>query len=509
MTRLIVVVGLVLATVLGALTAPLYTASQAQLGTTFVETFDGNPGQPTAFSSPNWDVAIHGRDGLRPEPEAHHGADCGPFPATHAIAADGAKVYQCRDHIMTTAGGDGYGVTYLTPSTLVDFSGGEAVIRFDISTFRSSERDWVDVWITPFEDQLVLPLNPGFPDLQGPPRRAVHVLLTAESAFCPAVWVDGAEVEDNQSPWRCRNEPYTSAPGFPGPSATRRDTIEVRISQTSLKMGMPAYNFWWYDETLRQPLDFSRGVVQFGHHSYSPEKGTRYASPTGPNTWHWDNVKISPSIPFTIIPVVNGFLSTPAPAGSYARFAAWGESVEISTDGGQTWAPAVKPRQDNDCCHIFSYLHPIPAGTTSLLLKGQPQAGGALPVRVTNLSVFALGAAAPPTPATATTTIPSATSAPTVTMTPTTGPTMAPTLTPTPPTPITPTATPTPSPAATATASPTAEPTAAPTAAPTVTPSPPTQTPVPQPPLCQVWGRIDGGKEQWFTIDCAWLLPTK
>ena len=49
-----------------------------------------------------------------------------------------------------------YGVTYLTAPALVDFRGGTAIVQWDMSTQRTSLRDWVDVWITPYGQQLQL-----------------------------------------------------------------------------------------------------------------------------------------------------------------------------------------------------------------------------------------------------------------------------------------------------------------------------------------------------------------
>ena len=60
---------------------------------------------------------------------------------------------------------------------MVDFSGGEAVVRFDLSTLRTSPRDWVDIWLTPYEDHLQLPLDNWLPDLTGEPSRSVHLRM--------------------------------------------------------------------------------------------------------------------------------------------------------------------------------------------------------------------------------------------------------------------------------------------------------------------------------------------
>ena len=80
----------------------------------------------------------------------------------------------------------------------------------------------------------------------------------------------------------------------------QRDTFELDISKNHIRFGMPQYNFWWVDADI-PTLDWSQGVVQLGHHSYNPEKDCNYDGTCGPNTWHWDNVSITPAVPFTIL----------------------------------------------------------------------------------------------------------------------------------------------------------------------------------------------------------------
>lgn len=106
---------------------------------------------------------------------AMHGEHCEPPLATHVVTEYEEAVFQCRNHVMTAINDAGYGVVYLTPNQLVDFSQGEAVVRFDVSTARTSARDWIDLWITPYEENLQLPLADWLPDLSGEPRRAVNV----------------------------------------------------------------------------------------------------------------------------------------------------------------------------------------------------------------------------------------------------------------------------------------------------------------------------------------------
>src|SRR3954447_18118325 len=153
----------------------------------FLDTFDGRPEAPTPWHGAGWDVSVHSRnhetwEQLEPM-AAQHGADCGAPPATHLVTEYDDAVFQCNDHIMTSINAGGYGVIYLTPNQQVDFSGGEAVVRFDLSTLRTSPRDWVDIWLTPYEDHLQLPLDGWLPDLTGEPWRSVHLRMDSTSDF--------------------------------------------------------------------------------------------------------------------------------------------------------------------------------------------------------------------------------------------------------------------------------------------------------------------------------------
>jgi len=346
----------------------------------FLATFDGEPATPQPWSDPNWDVTIHsrgrvGQSQLDPI-KAHHGPDCAGPPATHTVDSYADAVFSCRNHIMTALNGADYGVIYLTPNVLADFSKGETVIRFDMSTLRTSERDWVDVWITPYADNLQAPLEDWLPDLQGEPRNAVHVrmILTGPSnnltAFAAALVRDfDYQKLPSLGEWRGYENVLK-------PDAARRDTFELRLTRTSLKFGLPNYNYWWVDTTFAD-LGWDQGVVQFGHHSYNPTK-CRNCSP---NTWHWDNISIAPARPFTIInanvesargtaPVRIEFPNS-APPDAHLRFIGLGRRIEVSFDEGASWQPAALQAQERSHSdHVNSYWTPTPTGTQSVLIRG-------------------------------------------------------------------------------------------------------------------------------------------
>jgi hypothetical protein len=333
-------------------------------------------------------VTIHSRDTTNIDylqsMHAGHGMECEPPPDTHPINTYEEAVFTCRDHVMTAINDSGYGVIYLAPDHLVDFSEEEAVIRFDVSTERTSMRDWIDIWITPYEDHLQLPLTEWLPDLSGEPRRSIQVEMSNFNNSSPfKVYVTrDFRVEEVKGVYWIGYEEFLT------PSVNKRETFELRISKNHIMFGMPDYDFWWVDTDIA-PLDWSQGVVQFGHHSYNP---TKDCSSCAPNTWHWDNIYIKPSIPFTIIRTVERYanaktnpvisLSAPAPSGGNLRFAGMGKGIEVSFDGGNTWELAQVQKQKNYSEGVFwSYWTPVPAGTTKISFRGQATWAGDWHVR--------------------------------------------------------------------------------------------------------------------------------
>ncbi len=351
-------------------------------GGRFVETFDGTPSSPEAFSSPAWSVNLSSRDPdtwtVLEAMDAHHGPGCEAPLATHEVSRYEDAVFVCADHLMTAVNASGYAVAYLTPHALVDFSRGEAVVRVDVSTFRASGRDWIDLWVTAFDDQMALPFNPGEGDvdLQGAPRNAVHLEMDRGCSGFRLTWYrDGRQYGDSPGCWGLADWNQVLVP-----DARRRDTLELRISRTGVRLWMPDYNLTLAEASV--DLGFDAGVVQLGHHSYNPRKDCHEAnSPMdaedcAPTTWHWDNVTISPARPALISATDTRMVKDDsrvtfdhaAPRGAFLRFSAVGR-VEVSFDGGRNWNPAQK--QDSVLKgayhpeHASSYWMPVPEGATS------------------------------------------------------------------------------------------------------------------------------------------------
>ncbi len=342
-----------------------------------------SPASPRPFADPDWDVIVHSRDvATWPQPLpmlAEHGPDCSPPPATHPVQTYQDSVFVCRNHLMTAINGEGYGAIYLTPAHLLDFSAGPGTVRYQVSTERSSPRDWHDIWVSAFDDNLVLPLY-FLPDLQGPPRNAVHIQLSSDDTFKATLFRDFKAFDLD----RRDSTPYDRVLS---PSANARTILELQLTRTRVRFGMPEHNLWWIDAAIPE-LPFNRGVVQFGHHSYNPTK-----APGGrPGTWHWSGFEISPSVPFGLLhgslPAVNA--DTPkrvcfagsAPEGAHLRFAGVGD-ISVSFDGGRTFTAAAPAAQvgphgegSPQPALFASYWTPVPAGTTSVVVRGADWWGG-------------------------------------------------------------------------------------------------------------------------------------
>jgi hypothetical protein len=494
------------ALLLPLLALPAVPAS-GQTPTSFLETFDGNPSTPAPFASPRWDVLVHSRDFPRSDAiqpaDAHHGPDCSPPLATHGITRAPDAVFLCRDHLMTAIDEGGYGAAVLTPDHMVDFSAGEATIRFEMSTLVTSGRDWVDIWISPFDGALLMPLEDGTPSGYGEPSRGIQVRQMLAEGETGVAWIarinrtDGPSLGWFTPGWD--EDRHTGTDSFTPPSAATRTTFEIRLSRTRLAVCAPAHGFCWTDNTWSSPLPWTRGVVQIGQHSYTPDKDCNFTPQIAPcrgNTWHWDAVSISPAAPFAMVKTTYSqagvvtsatqaaTLARPAPASAVLRFHAEGTGLQVSADGGP-WVSATAPKPMGGS--LTHWQVAIPAGTTRVNVRGSNYWAGSWVAR--NLTVWAPADGAAPSPPTATPAVPTATATATATAAPPTATAAPPTATSAP---------------ATATPPPTATP-APPTATATAQPS---ATPVPAP-WCEVRVRGQDGTERWKRIDTepayAWL----
>lgn len=504
-TVLLVVAFLLLAT--GSVTAltllPQKDASsnsqvEGVVTSSFLETFNGNPSFPTVFNPSHWDVITNVSDSWASganwdkfdSTHAHHGSDCAAPFALHTVNNIYSAVFTCRDHMMTTVENRGYGVVYLTPNQKVNFDNEEAVISFDVSTFKSSGRQWWDLWIQPFQNNFQLPLESWLPAYNGKPKQAVSIKMEGETFN--GFYVNNfqqIDIPKTGDGWKSVAQ-VLSENGLE-PSATRRDKFELRISKNHIKFGMPQYNHWWIDTDIPD-RGWSEGTVTIGHHEYNSSKDCTPNPPydCAATTFHWDNFAINPAVPFTLIKGnERGVNSTtdnkvtfpsPAPANAFLKFSAVG-TIQVSYDNGATYKTVAKlPQEKDQAEHFSNYFTPIPAGTTSVLFKGSPD-GYISQWLVRDPSIYAEGVSGGNTGGT--------------NSTPTSAPTALPTKTP------------------------------APTAVPNIPTATPTRVPTPIPagssiidfnsgsagPIVGAYptGVINWGSNKWYLSEPWSLLPTK
>jgi hypothetical protein len=294
--------------------------------------------------------------------DAQHGADCAAPPATHRVndwMTDGT--FLCRDHLMTAVNADSYGLSMLTPAAQVDFSAG-GTVAFDVSTLMMSGRDWIDLWVTPPDDFLTLACGGKCPAYNGSPRNTVHVEKDGPRWIIAVV----------------RNFQTVAAGEFfevNAPSATVRTTFELRLSPSGVQFGTPADNRF---TTVNASPGFTRGLVQWGHHSYNPFKDNAGVAAT----WHWDNFRIAPFVPVAMVKATREreigragdvrtvSLTAPAPANAKLVFNAVCR-VEVDTGSGFRAVPEVPGATPRGPETGHSYALPLAAGTTSFQIRFQ------------------------------------------------------------------------------------------------------------------------------------------
>ncbi|MFT5194400.1 MAG: hypothetical protein ACI9EW_002966 [Cellvibrionaceae bacterium] len=380
----------------------------------FFETFDGDPSSPQPWTDENWDLTIHQRDQdklyIMKEMPAHHGPNCEPPPATHTITAFEDNLYICKNHMMTANYGEsdnaGYGLVFFAPNQLIDTTD-DFFIKFDMSTFRvNPARNWVDIWITPYDQNLQLAIHEFDPDLQGAPREGIQIRLQLENYFRTTIHENANETDLSINNYKQYHQVLEM-------SKTVRSTFYFGVADGRLKVGLPEYNLWWHDQPA--PAIFSRpdwkeAVVQFGHHSYTPQKQCTMSffeaecNQNGAETFHWDNLMLYPTKPFDLVQGTPRLITTstavktftpnqPAPPNSYLRFAGIGENLEVSFNSGATWQAAVeqahsKTKQNN---HFRSYWTSVPTGTTAVKFRGENWFGGQLEWAARDISFWSKG----------------------------------------------------------------------------------------------------------------------
>lgn len=405
--------------------------SSSPAAATFSFDWKGTPATPLPWvpaTMNDWDVVVHDRDvaggKAYPSTMAQHGSNCAAYPASHFVNDTNNAVFICNNHVMTAVNSPGYGEIELTPAQLADWSSGTVRITWQVSTLRTSDRDWWDVNVTPFAENLVTPIDNSV-DGEGEPRDHVNCAMSASipTTFSCYVRTAFAETDLPRRPSRSMEEALGGTT-----SGVTRTRFELDISANHIRFGMPDQDNWFVDAATS--LAFHQGVVQIGHHTYDPDKTSTCPAIgntgcTG-DTWHWSAFSISSAVPFTMMrlsPTTNApagggsqvlvyRLPQPAPSDAYLRFSASGDFLFYSVDGGKTWSRCIEQQASHmNNSSWKNYFIAIPAGTASIRLRGQDLSSG--PWVVQDPAVWSLillpatsgslaplsGASAPPQPA--------------------------------------------------------------------------------------------------------------
>jgi hypothetical protein len=167
--------------------------------------------------------------------------------------------------------------------------------------------------------------------------------------------------------------------GFGGASRVTRTPVRIVFSTTSLTLSYPTVPGASTTVSFA-PLSWNQGVVQFGHHSYTPLKDCE-DNPQficAANTWHWDNIGISPALPFyqwqatperTGAPITDSdprpmSFGRRAPSGSALYFSG-NCGVEVRDTESSEWREATII-QNIHSEHTQSYRVSVPTGSAGV-----------------------------------------------------------------------------------------------------------------------------------------------
>jgi len=278
------------------------------------ETFDGDPTAPSQALLPkSFDYVVTHRT----HPAEHftkvfdtyladHADNCaGPNPSVSPLPQHQVRTshlsnggspdksfYICKNHMMSSMGSvEGYSVTSFWPRQEFDFSEG-GVLEFDININGDHPRSWWEVMITPRSELKVgaamdwLPIDETYPKdrivLRFHDTSARFVQVGAGAISPNGVIVDTGD-------WRGWKDEF---PDDPANNDRRiRRTMRVQFETNRITWSIEKEDGSFDDFVVDVPsgLPFTRGLVLFKTHAYTPEKDGNY----NVYTFHWDNLRFT------------------------------------------------------------------------------------------------------------------------------------------------------------------------------------------------------------------------
>lgn len=282
----------------------------------FEESFDGDPSSPSQDLLPStFDYVVTHRthpkshfDSFDPYLADHANNCAGPDPGetplpqhlvTTSHLSDGnnpdESFFICKNHMMSSMGQvEGYSVTSFWPRQEFDFSQG-GTLEFDVNINDSHPRSWFEILIMPRSQLKVGAAKEIFPiDETYPKDRIVFDFGSAASLDKRRIEVgtgaldpNGIVVSEKESQsWRPR---YPDDPALFDRRIRRTMRITLLQKQIIWAIEKEDGAFDEYKISVPGGLPFTRGLVLFKTHAYTPEKDGNMNN----YTFHWDNIRFS------------------------------------------------------------------------------------------------------------------------------------------------------------------------------------------------------------------------
>ena len=284
-------------------------AEAQTLSWAFEERFDGamfNPSSPSQTVLPRtFDYVVTHRTHPKnhvsfPKPYlADHGKDCAGPPSQHTVftshTSNGENpdesFFVCKEHMMSSMGQvSGYSVTTFYPKQEFEFAD-SGILEFDVNINESGARSWWEILITPRDQMKVAAAQDFFPiDETYPEDRIVLTFAQTKRKIqigTGAIPPDGWTVIAKD--WRAWRNVDPNDPALTDRRIRRRHRLEFEKNRISWSIETKDGTMDEYSAELPEGLPFTRGLVLFKTHAYTPEKDGNFDR----YTFHWDNIRFS------------------------------------------------------------------------------------------------------------------------------------------------------------------------------------------------------------------------
>ncbi|MEM8993595.1 MAG: hypothetical protein AAGF23_02260 [Acidobacteriota bacterium] len=351
----------------------------------FEETFDGDPAAPSQDLLPDeFDYLVTHR--THPQEQftkvyrlfpGDHDENCaGPNPDVSPLPQHPIRTRQnsngvdrdesfflCKNHMMSSLGEvEAYSLSSFWPRQAFDFTDG-GTLEFEVNVnLGHDNRSWWEVLITPRDQMRAAagPVDAAIDEVYPHDRivfdfnRLVRRIKVGTGALAPDGWITN-ERQMSTWDWAYWNAIHPEDPALTDRRIRRtmRITFEPERITWAIEIEGGLFDEWSVD--VPGGLPFTRGLVQFKTHAYTPEST---AGNTDTYTFHWDNIRFTG-------PVVGQYDAHPA-----------GDVVYLQRNGhrplGDTQTVTVDLPEVGPNPVLFGQLHQPLVGQVLLSINGGP-----------------------------------------------------------------------------------------------------------------------------------------